>query len=137
MEAMKVSLDKQVTLFYDVQLNVVYDESKKKLILINTGRTNVMLYEGITGDGQKSVKHFEKPQLIAPASTQEFELEEAVKTLANELPKGEHRRYTFTFFVKNERQERFTLSGDFIAVWRGDVLSFDTQPNTILPGWNK
>jgi Uri superfamily endonuclease len=137
MEGMRISLDRQVALFYDVQLNVVYNEATKKLVLINTGRTNVALYEAVVRDGQKSVKQFEKPQLIAPNSTQEFELEESVSALAKELPKGQERRYAFTFFVKNERQERFTLAGDLIAVWRGDVLLFITQPNTIVPGWNK
>jgi hypothetical protein len=137
MEAMRISLDRQVALFYDVQLNVVYNEGTKKLVLINTGRTNVALYEAITGDGHKNVRHFEKPQLIAPASSQEFELEESVNTLAKELPKGQERMFTFTFFVKNERQERFTLAGDLVAVWHGDVLTSNTHPNTIVPGWNK
>jgi hypothetical protein len=137
MEAMKVSLQRQVELFYDVQINVVYNEATKKLLLINNGRTNVMLYEAMIGGDHTEVKKFEKPQLITPAGAQEFAMEKAVEDLAKELPKGQERTFTFTFFVKNEKQERFTLAGDLAAVWRGDVISFNTHPSTIVPGWKK
>ncbi|MGB2636602.1 MAG: hypothetical protein WAM58_21910 [Candidatus Acidiferrum sp.] len=44
MEEMSTSLQRQVALFYDVQTNVVYNESTKKLILINSGRANITVW---------------------------------------------------------------------------------------------
>ncbi len=82
-------------------------------------------------------RKFAKPQLIVPSGTQEFELEKFSEALNKELPKEGQRTYTFTFLIKNEKQERFTLTADLVAAWRGDVLSFFTQPNTIVPGWKK
>lgn len=137
MEGMKTSLDRQVALFYDVQLNVVYNESTKRLVLINAGRTNVALYEASFSESQADTKKFAKPQLIAPSSTQEFELEKTVEALSKEIPKGQQRTFAFAFLVKNEKQQPFTLSGDLIALWRGDVLWFATQPSSIVPGWTK
>jgi hypothetical protein len=137
MEAMKQSLERQVELFYDVQLNMVFEPSGKKLVLINTGRSSVAIYEVFIGGALSEHKTFEKPQLLAPSSTQEFDLGKLFDALDKELPKGEQRTYTYSFFLKNEKQEKFTLTADLLAAWHGDTLSFFTQPNTVIPGWKK
>lgn len=137
MEAMKLSLERQVALFYDVQLNLIYDEGKKKLVLINSGRSNVGLYEVIVAGERRENKKFAKPLLTVPGGTQEFELDKFSGALNKELPKEGQRTYTFTFLIKNEKQERFTLTADLVVAWRGNALAFFTQPNTIVPGWKK
>jgi hypothetical protein len=60
-----------------------------------------------------------------------------MKRLSEELPKGQVHIFKFTFFVKNEKQERFTLSDDLIGLWKNDAISFNTQQHAVALGWKK
>jgi len=137
MKTMELSLQKQVELFYDVQINVVYNESTKKLMIINNGRSNITVWTQRVGKESDPMLDYPKPDLIAPAGTYEIALEDAVKTIAATLPKGEMQPYSFTFLVKNEKQERFTVNGLLIAVWHGETVSFNIPNITLVPGWNR
>ena len=136
-EIMSDSLQKQVALFYDVQINVIYNEGPKKLTLINTGRSNVTLWSQRVGEKTVPLVDYPKSDLIPPAGTYEIPLEEFVKILNATLPKDQMHNYEFTFLIKNEKQERFTIDGDLIAVWRGDTVSFNIPSTRLVPGWNR
>ncbi len=137
MEAMKLSLEKQVALFYDVQVNVIYNEGTKELILINNSRSNVTVWAHRVGVDSAPMQKYLKPVVITPTGTLEFGLDEYGKQISGQLPKGASQTFRFTFFVKNEKQERFTLSGDLVAAWHGDAFYFITQSQGTTPGWNK
>lgn len=136
-EMMNGSLQKQVALFYDVQVNVVYNENTKKLMVINSGRTNISLWSQRVGDEGDPVLTYKKPDIVPPTGTYEIALGDTIKTIAAVLPKDQTHPYTFTFLVMNEKQEKFTVNGDLIAVWRGETITFNIPNVSLVPGWNK
>lgn len=136
-ETMNGSLQKQVALFYDVQVNVVYNENTKKLVIINNGRTNISLWSQRVGDEGAMAITYKKPDLVPPAGTYELPMDDAIKIMAAVLPKDQTRPFTFTFLIKNEKQEKFTVNGDFVATWHGDTISFNIPNINLVPGWNK
>lgn len=136
-ETMSGSLQKQVALFYDVQVNVIYDENTKSLIVMNNGRTNISLWSQRVGDEGDPILTYKKPDIVPPVGTYGIPLGDALKTLAAAMPKGQTHAYSFTFWVKNERQDKFTVNGDLIAAWHGETLSFNIPNVNLVPGWNK
>jgi hypothetical protein len=134
---MKISLNKQVQLYYDVQTNVIYNEASKKLVLINSGRGNITVWSQSLGEVGTPMTAYKKPVLVAPNNTLESQLEDFIKQLIDSLPKGQTHAYRFTYFVKNERQESFTISGDLTAMWHGDAVIFTSLPGSTLPGWKQ
>jgi hypothetical protein len=137
MKTMELSLQKQVELFYDVQLNVIYNDALKKLTLVNSGRTNITVWAASIGEPGQEMMYHDKPIVVAPGNTYETRLDERIKGLSESLPKGQGKRLAFTYFVKNEKHEQFTVAGDLIVLWQGDTLIFNTLPNEIMPGWKK
>jgi hypothetical protein len=137
MKTMELSLQKQVELFYDVQINVVYSESTKKLVIINSGRSNISVWSQRIGEDSDTVLNYPKPDIIPPTGSYEISLEDAVNKISGSLPKGEIHQYSFTLQVKNEKQERFTVNGVLIARWHGDTVTFNIPSITLVPGWDK
>lgn len=138
LNAMKLSLEKQVEAFYDVQLNVIYNEPSRKLILINDGRARVELWAlRVGGDEQTKMTTYDKPVIITPTGAFEFSLDEALKQVATEVPKGHERWFSTRFLLKNQKGERFTLTGALIGTWNGDTPIFKAQIHAILPGWKE
>ena len=105
--------------------------------MINNGRSNVTVWAQRVGENSASMFDYPKSALIVPSGSYEIPLEEGVTKIAAALPKGESHSYGFTFFVKNEKQERFTVSGDLVAAWHGDIVSFSTPATTLIPGWKR
>jgi hypothetical protein len=136
MEAMKISLERQVELFYDVQINVTCNEASKKLILANTGRANITLWAQAIGEENEKMLGYPKAVTITTSATYEIPLLGIDVNQLN-LAKNQAHVFQFTFFVKNEKQERFTISGDLIALWKNDVIGFNTQQHMTIPGWKK
>jgi hypothetical protein len=136
MKAMKDSIDKQVGLFYDVQINVTYAENRKKLVLQNTGRSNVTLWAQHVGTSTDPMLKFPEPHVIVPTATYEITLEDAITLLTSKLPRDQMQTFTFMFLVKNERHEKFTISGDLIASWRAESISLNIPIIAISPGWD-
>jgi hypothetical protein len=136
MANMNASLAKQVELFYDVQINATYNEATKKLILTNTGRANVTLWSQAIGEENEKMLDYPKAVTVTPTATYEMPLVEIDVNQLN-LAKNQVHIYKFTFFVKNEKQERFAISGDLIALWKNDVIGFNVQQHMTIPGWKK
>jgi hypothetical protein len=44
MEAMKLALEKELSLFYDISIGVRVDDDKKRMTFVNIGRTNIVLW---------------------------------------------------------------------------------------------
>jgi hypothetical protein len=137
MNAMKSATERQVELFYDVDVNIGFDDATERLLLTNTGRGRVSLVElTIHAD---PIQHlvFDKPQVIAPSGIYFIPLKGLRAYLNEQLPKGEARKHNFISLLRNEKGEKITITGDIIATWVGDTLSIVSQTNTILPGWPK
>ncbi len=135
MAGVKRSVDRQVELFYDVQANVFYNEPTKKIVFINDGRANISIWAYRVGD--ETMIENGKPTVIAPSATFEFQVGQNIKSLSQSLPKGQTVTSSYTFLIKNEKLERFTVSGEIFASWYGETLSIVTRSNGILPGWTR
>jgi hypothetical protein len=68
----KLSLEKQVELFYDVQINAVYNEGTKKVMLVNNGRANVTLWA--QGVGEETEKMMPYPQSVTITPNSSYEI---------------------------------------------------------------
>ena len=137
MNAMKIATEKQVELFYDVEVSIAFDDATERLLLTNTGRGRVSLAElTIQADPIQHIL-YDKPQVITPAGVYFIPLKGLHAYLSEQLPKGQTRKFAFTFLLRNEKEEKITITGDIIATWVGDAPSIVSQTNTILPGWPK
>lgn len=134
---MKLSAEKQLELYYEVQLNPVYFEASKKLTLINDGHTRIELWgTRITNDPKVGMLRYPNAHFIAPGGgTVEFALDDAWEQMSQGLPKGQERPMDLVLLLKNEKGERFTLIGELIASWKGDALIFKSQVHRLVPGW--
>jgi hypothetical protein len=136
-EDMDESLEKQVALFYDVQLSIGFDESSERLLITNTshGRVSITRFM-LEADPVQDLK-YSTPQVVAPSGVYFIPLKNLKNYLTATLPKDSNKRYPFTVFLKNEKGEKVTVTGNIIAAWLGDSLSIVSQTNTIVPGWTK
>jgi hypothetical protein len=135
MEGMNDALQKQLALFYDVEINMVYLEGSKKLELINNGRTNVQLWGGkIAGSKLELLR---QPQLVTPSGAYIISLEFLHKSLSENLPKGTNEDIPVMMIVTNEKKEHFTIHAILTTVWNGGSMSFNTHPSEIISGWDK
>jgi hypothetical protein len=134
-DTMNGAMQKQVALFYDVDINIIYSEGTKKLVLINDGRTKTAIVGARLGD--EPIYKLDKPQIIPPGGSYEFTFDEVRDFVSKEVPKGGNKDYAMVFLVSNERNERFTIRGTLTALWRADTLSFNTHQNEVVPGWDK
>lgn len=139
MAAMNDALQKQLSLYYDVELNAIYNEQTKQLRIVNQGRTAVKLWGGKLGvDQNTKITMYPKPKLVAPGNgTYDVSLSDLGLIVSFGLAKDQHLNSGFVFLVTNEKNERFTFRGDLIGVWQNNSFTFLTQPNTVLPGWDK
>jgi hypothetical protein len=134
-DTMNGAMQKQVALFYDVDINIIYSEGTKKLVLINDGRTKTAIVGAKLSD--EPIYKLDKPQIIPPGGSYEFTFDEVRDFVSKEVPKGGNKDYAMVFLVSNERNERFTIRGTLTALWRADTLSFNTHQNEVVPGWDK
>jgi len=134
-ETMSGAMQKQVGLFYDVEINAIYDDSTKRLLLSNNGRTNVSLFGG-KFDNQK-LEMLPKAQIIPPNGSFFVSIELIQKGLAGSLPKGASQEVPMWFLVTNEKNERFTVRGSLFALWQNDNLTFTVHLTELVPGWDK
>ena len=131
---MNGAIQKQVELFYDVEINAVYQEPSKKLLLINTGRTSVMLWSIKIGDSDTGIQ--KKPQVISPSgSGLELPLGDLHTQLSKTLGKDKTQVLPFLFLVTNEKGDRVAISGELTTVWHGDTMGFLVHTNSVTPGW--
>jgi hypothetical protein len=137
MEGMKASLDKQVGLFYDVQLNLIYNQGTKKLVLINSGRGNVTVWAQELGPPDSAFITYPKEVVISPGNTLETPVDAMLKKLSGIVAKDGNIHYTFAYLVKNEKGEKFTFAGDVYGAWKNDEMYFNTLPSEIVPGWKR
>ena len=133
MAAVEVSLQKQIELFYDVQFTVTYSREVKKLVLHNDGRSNVTVWAERIGDDASPLVRFPTPTLIAPGAAYGVDL----SALQSAVLSGQARRFSYNFLVKNERNEKFTLSGILNVASQEGAVSLNVPFATILPGWTK
>ena len=137
MDAVKVSLQEQVKLYYDVQLVIGFDDSSERLLLTNTGHGRVSIMRVLMEAERVQDIKYANPQVVAPSGVYFIPLKGLKDYLKEALPKDGRKQYPLTILLKNEKGEKITATGNIIAVWFGDSISIVSQTNTIAPGWTK
>jgi hypothetical protein len=135
-ETMNGAVQKQVELFYDVEVTVTWNQSDKQVVLQNQGRTNVALW-GMHIGAEGKPEFFKTANIIAPAGGLYANNMGAWYTqIAQTIQKGTVMPIPFFAFVKNEAGQFFTIKGNFITTWGGDnQLAFNVNTSQIMPGW--
>jgi hypothetical protein len=134
-ETMNGAIQTQVELFYDVEVNVLYQESTNRLMVVNQGRTNVTLWGFRIGAGKADI--FERGQIISPGGgAYEASIQDYYEEVLGKIEKGSTATVPFRLFVLNDKRQRFMVRGHFVVVWEGDKMIFHAQPNEVIPGWD-
>jgi hypothetical protein len=131
-DAMNKALQKQLALFYDVSLNVVFDQDRKKLTLANNGRTNVVLWGGKVGDTDIFVPT--EGRTITAGAGFEFDGSPAYELMIARFPKpAQGGLLPYGLYIKNERGEEFVQHGYLALLWKGDVGILNVQTVSVAP----
>jgi hypothetical protein len=131
-ENMNGALQKQLALFYDVSINVNYDQEKKRLILTNLGRTNVALWGTKFFDDAASIES-QGRSLQANGGGYDINAARMYDYAIARMPKGQTGLAPFEIYLKNERSEEFVEHCYFGISWNGDVLKLAPQIASIVP----
>jgi len=131
MEAMNTALQRQLALFYDVSLNVLFDQDRKKLMLTNNGRTNIVFWGGKIGDTNAFVP--EEGRTITAGAGFEFDISPTYESMIARFPKPAQGMIPYELYIKNERGEEFVQHGYFSLVWKNDVGILNVQTISVAP----
>jgi hypothetical protein len=88
------------------------------------------------GNAPMRFRQSAKPFIVAPGSSHDTLMEGWLILGIGTLPRGERHLFQVVYWVKNEKKERFTVTGDLLAAWRGDVLTYYPHLTGTVPGWN-
>lgn len=133
-ETMSGAIQKEVGLFYDVEINIVYDDNQKALNLINNGRTNAFLWGMKFADAKSDMK--KEAEIIPPTGSFFIGMENTAKLYETTLAKGTYKDIPLVFYFMNERKERFTIYAPLTAIWKNNAISFNCHVTEIRPGWD-
>jgi hypothetical protein len=126
MEGMNTALQRQLALYYDVSVAVIFNQDKKRMTFVNQGRTNVVLM---------GTKFFDDPPVFEPLGRNvqpngAYEIDAApqyAKVEAN-VPKGKEGLVPFDIYIKNEQGEEFVEHCFFGISWEALVASRFDRP---------
>jgi hypothetical protein len=130
-DAMNKALQKQLALFYDVSLNVLFDQGRKKLMLTNNGRTNIVFWGGKVGDTNAFVP--DEGRTITAGAGFEFDISPTYESMIAQFPKPAQGMIPYELYIKNERGEEFVQHGYFSLVWKNDVGILNVQTISVAP----
>ncbi|HUO36243.1 MAG TPA: hypothetical protein VMU43_14740 [Candidatus Acidoferrum sp.] len=129
---MNQALQKQLGLFYDVSLAVLFNQSQSKTTIINQGRTNVVIW-GRKFDDESPVMEKEGRTISTSGTGLEIPDPNLIPSLAKLVPKGATKLIPFEIYIKNERGEEFVAHCYFSVSWSGETMNVTTQTASIVP----
>jgi hypothetical protein len=115
-EKMNQALQAQLALFYDLSVLVTWDQTKKAVNVVNSGRTNVWFW-GLNIAGHE--ERFQDPKVLTPNALYEIG-SPIVKSTMDSFKKGADLSLPFVAYVKNERKEEFVVRANLEIFWDGD-----------------
>ena len=135
-ETMNGALQKQLALFYDVSVNVLFDPEKKLVSFVNNGRTNVSIWGTRMADEPLSLLN--EGRIIPPGGAYQIPGGPTGDLLITRFPKPSKGFLPFEVFIKNERGEQFIQRGYVGIRWGNEVPEIVVQTSSIVPeSWNK
>jgi hypothetical protein len=131
LQNMNGALQKQLALFYDVSVNVFFDEQKKEIIFANNGRTNLTLWgTKLEGEAPEIMK---EGRMIPPGGAFKIDAVTTYNFMARRFPKPSQGLVDFEVYLKNERGEEFFERGNIGMRWQNDTGQLLVQTKTIEP----
>lgn len=131
MEAMNTALQRQLALFYDVSLNMIFEQDKKKQLIMNNGRTNVVVWGGKTGEETPFIPA--EGRTITAGAGFELDGSLAYELMIARFPKPSQGLLPYELYIKNERGEEFVQHGYFGLSWQADVGILSVQTISVAP----
>ena len=131
MEAMNLALQNQLALYYDVSINVIFDQEKKEVMFLNNGRTNVVAWGTKVGEDKPFVPG--EGRVITAGAGMKVDGKEIYNLLVGRFPKPSAGSVAYELYLRNERGEDFVQRGYFALVWQGDVGIVNTQTASVMP----
>lgn len=136
--SMNTALQKQLALFYDVSLNVLYEAGTKRINVVNQGRTNVQLWS-VQFAGAPPIIDTEGRNIEANGAGWEFDVTQQYDALRAQTIVGRQRtRVPLELYVKNARGEEFTVHCYLNTLWDKDTMTLTTETTGITPeNWSR
>ena len=134
-ETMNGAIQRQLELFYDVEVTVTYDASEKRIIIENQGRTNVAVWGMHFFSGGEVVFFTEGHIIPGGGGKYGSAIQNLQDRVMQTFARGTTTVIPFFLFLKNEKGEKFTVRGNVVTVWQGDALTFNVQTTQITPKW--
>jgi hypothetical protein len=133
-EAMSKATQGQLELFYNVALNVYWDQPSKQIRIVNNGRTNVDINAAIL-DGQRL--NLASNNVLTPNGSFDIKIPPIDSALIG-LPKGSTKDFSLVLYLRNSRQEEFVLDQSIQAFWDVDKPAVGSRTLSIRPEqWSK
>ncbi len=132
MGAMNTALQKQLGLFYEMSIDVLYDDPKKSINLLNVGHTNITLW-GMRFFGGKPLIDGEGRTIVANGGGWEFRIGDQYTFLEKTFPNGQRGELPFELYLKNERGEEFVAHCYLGTMWNKDALSLSSETKSVVP----
>jgi hypothetical protein len=130
-QTMSSAVQKQVGLFYDVAINVLYNAGTKEVQFVNNGRTGLYIW----GWGSEFLKEppVFSPQgrLIVPGGAFTANAADTVHVLVDKSPHVPLSFIPFEVYLKNEEQKEFVGHCNFVVSWSHDAMTLGTQTLSI------
>jgi hypothetical protein len=114
LEGVNVGVHDQLALFYNPALNVLYNDSNRKLVFQNMGRTNVILTTLKLWDESEIALG---SRVIAPEASHEFGIDPLYERLAKSTPKTSYLSVPVIAHIKNQVKQEFIISATLVALW--------------------
>lgn len=130
-ESMNIAAQKQLGLFYDVAVNVVFDTQGKEMTFINEGRTNVLVWGGVIGDVTPNME--KDGRIILPGAGYMVDGSRIYDFLVARFPSPGDGQVPSEFYYKNARGEEFVQYGYVGVHWNGLLPNITTQTTYIVP----
>lgn len=130
-ETMNGALQKQLALFYDVSVTMLYEPDKHELHVMNDGRTNVSIWGLDVGDVPVTIGS--EGRVLTPNGGYGTDGSAVYNFVLKRFPMPGDGLVPFKLYVKNERNEQFVVHGYFAMHWIEHVGHLNVQISTIVP----
>lgn len=132
METMNQSLQRQLALYYEISVNVIYEPSSKELLISNNGRTNVTIWGDKFGDQTPLIVN--NGRAIPPSGAIKTDATFVYDYMTKKFPKPTAGFIPYEIYIKNDKGEKFLQVSEIGIQWSGDVGTLMVQTTAVAPG---
>jgi hypothetical protein len=128
-DAMNSGIQTELSLKFDVELEVTFDNERGRIELVNRGSTNLYIWGLKVNDSKAMIE--KEGKLLAPGS-QYYYVSSVIETPARpSVPDGSHKLFPFLVLVKNVYDIEFIVEATMFAEWKNNVLALSVVSTKI------